>query len=208
MVDPATIQDKVGQLTNFGLRILFTNAIKRTDKKRLLYQEAFELIFQRALELSGRGVPDSIVTIWPDVLPEDQATISTLMQEWQEGVISLQTYRKLRGYDHEQEEERLLVEDVKATIQAAPTTEGQAAPENLESTKGLNGAQLAAVLEILAKMQQDALPEPAAVELLVAAGIDRPIAEKIVNLAKKAEMPITPTAAVTAGRNQDDRTNN
>jgi hypothetical protein len=202
MVDPSTIQDKVGQLTNFGLRILFTNAIKRTDKKRLLYQEAFELILQRALELSGRAVPDSIITIWPDVLPEDQATISTLMQEWQGGVISLQTYRKLRGYDHEQEEERLLVEDVKATIQAAPTTEEQAAPENLESTKGLNGAQLAAVLEILAKMQQDALPAPAAVELLVAAGIDRPIAEKIVNLAKKAETPIdtTRTAAVTAGR--------
>jgi hypothetical protein len=210
MVDPSNVKDSIGQLTNFGLRILFTNAIKRTGKKRTLYAEAFEQIVQRALEVGAQPVPASVATIWPDVLPEDEATINTLLEEWRGGIISKQTYRKLRGYDHEQEEKRLTVEMIPAmvTTGAASTQPDANAPENLESTKGLNGAQLAAVMDVLARMQEGALPAPAAIELLVTAGIDRVAAEKIVTLAQKAEVtistpagnrpPTTPTAAVNS----------
>jgi len=108
MVDPATMKDNVGQLTNFGLRVLFSDAIKRTEKKQLLYGEAFEAINKNALMIANQTPPDVVKTIWPDVLPEDEATISqALLAELERGVISMQTYRALRGYDDEQEIDRL-----------------------------------------------------------------------------------------------------
>jgi hypothetical protein len=108
MVDPQTMKDRVGDLTNFGLRVLFANAIKKTEKKRLLYQEAFELIGKHGLELAGKAVPDKIVTIWPDVLPQDDTVeVTTLGQELDRKVISVKTYRQRRGYDNETEMQRL-----------------------------------------------------------------------------------------------------
>lgn len=111
MVDPATMKDNVGQLTNFGLRVLFADAIKRTEKKQLLYGEAFELINKNALMVAGQAAPDKIETIWPDVLPEDTQEITdALLQELERKVISMQTYRAIRGYDDEQEDDRIAEE--------------------------------------------------------------------------------------------------
>lgn len=108
MVDPQTIKDRVGTLTNFGLRVLFADAIKRTDKKRLLYAEAFEQIAQRGLLLAGKTAPETVATVWPDVLPtDDTAEVKTLGQEFDRKLISTETYRERRGYDHERESERL-----------------------------------------------------------------------------------------------------
>ena len=107
VVDPQTIKDRVGQLTNFGLRVLFSDAISRTDKKRTLYGEAFERINRYALLLANIAPPDTITTIWPDVLPDDAKTeMETLTAEFDRQLISKETYRDRRGYDHEQEENR------------------------------------------------------------------------------------------------------
>jgi hypothetical protein len=103
MVDPQTVKDTIGALTNFGLRVLYTDAISKTDTKRQLYGEAFETITQRALELAGQSAPGEITVQWPDVLPEDTEQISkSLLAELGAGVIDKQTYREIRGYDHEQ----------------------------------------------------------------------------------------------------------
>lgn len=120
MVDPQTMKDRIGQLTNFGLRVLFSDAIKRTQKKRLLYEEAMEAICQHGLELAGVAPPDAVMTVWPDVLPEDNTVVDALMQELQNGIISKETYRNIRGYDSDKEEDRLAQEratgDVGASI--------------------------------------------------------------------------------------------
>lgn len=107
MVDNSTVKDLVGQLTNFGLRVLFANAIKRTEKKRVLYGEAFDEICRYGLELAGQAVPEKVVTVWPDVLPEDEGTVNTYLEELNRKVISLKTYRSLRGYDNDTEADRL-----------------------------------------------------------------------------------------------------
>jgi len=130
MVDPQAFKDKVGTLTNFGLRVLFNRAIKRTNKKRLLYAEAFEQIAQRGLAIAGLTPPESVATIWPDVLPtDDTVEVATLGQELQEGIISKQTYRERRDYDNERETDRLSMEgaangNVGATILAALGSRG------------------------------------------------------------------------------------
>jgi hypothetical protein len=111
MVDPQTMKDRVGTLTNFGLRVLFSDAIKRTEKKRLLYGEAFEAIAQRGLLLGGQAAPETVVTIWPDVLPtDDTVEVATLGQELEMGIISKETYRTKRGYDGAKEDELIASE--------------------------------------------------------------------------------------------------
>ena len=113
MVDPQTLKDRVGALTNFGLKVLYSDAIKRTDKKRAIYGEAFELISRAGLMMAGLPVPDSVYTIWPSVLPEDdKQLVDTLTIELTNGIISKETYRDLRGYDNDREIER--IEDEKA----------------------------------------------------------------------------------------------
>lgn len=103
MVDPQSVKDKIGQITNFGLRVLYTDAIRKIDTKRLLYGEGLEMLSLHGLELMGGGVPDEVAVIWPDVLPEnDTETVTSLQSELASGVIDKQTYRELRGYDHEQ----------------------------------------------------------------------------------------------------------
>lgn len=108
VVDPQTIKDKVGVLTNFGLRVLFGDAIGRISKKRRLYGEGITEIIDHSFVLAGLAPPETVTIIWPDVLPEDAKTeMETLTAEFDRGLISKETYRDRRGYDDEQEENRL-----------------------------------------------------------------------------------------------------
>lgn len=117
LVDPQTMKDKIGQLTNFGLRVLFSDAISRIAKKRLLYGEAFQEIIDRSFALNGLRPPETVTIIWPDVLPEDgKAEMETLTAEYDRGLISKQTYRERRGYNDEQEEARIADEQTTGDI--------------------------------------------------------------------------------------------
>ena len=108
MVDPQTMKDQMGQFTNFGLRVMFADAIARIGKKRVLYGEALNEIIDRSFELAGLAPPETVTIIWPDVLPEDAMTeMGTLTAEFDRSLISGQTYRERRGYDNEQEEDRI-----------------------------------------------------------------------------------------------------
>jgi hypothetical protein len=111
MVDPQTMKDRIGALTNFGLKVLYSDAIKRTDKKRAIYGEALELISQAGLSIAGLAVPDEVEVIWPSVLPADETQqVETLTIELTNGIISKETYRTLRGYDNEKEDDRIAEE--------------------------------------------------------------------------------------------------
>lgn len=119
MVDPQTIKDRVGTLTNFGLRVLYSDAIKKTDRKRGVYERAFEKMLKDCLAIANQQVPDRIATIWPDVLPEDENEVSNvLLQELERDVISMETYRRIRGYDNDTEIDRLEQEGVTGDIGA------------------------------------------------------------------------------------------
>jgi hypothetical protein len=108
MVDPQMVKDTVGSLTNFGLKVLFSDALSKTNTKRLLYGEAYELIAKRGLVMAGLAAPDKVKTNWPDVLPEDSLAVSTaLLKEVEAGLIDKETYRQLRGYDNDVIEQRL-----------------------------------------------------------------------------------------------------
>lgn len=108
MIDPQTLKDKVGELTNFGLRVLYADVLRKTETKRQLYAEGLEQVNQRCLELMGMAAPDSIEVVWPDVLPTNEAERSTaVIAELGAGLLDKQTARDALGYNNEQITARL-----------------------------------------------------------------------------------------------------
>lgn len=72
-----------------------------------------------------------------------------------------------------------------------PTSPADGAPENIESTEGLNGAQIRAALDILDGVRGGSVAPAVAVELLIALGIDRARAERMVS--ETAKQPAAAT---------------
>lgn len=105
-VDITNIQDKVGALTNFGLRVLYQDALAKLGTKRELYGEALKEVNARCLEIVGmKNDPGEI--IWPDPLPENGTETTKAMEsDLNMGIVSKQTIATLRGYDWEQEQDR------------------------------------------------------------------------------------------------------
>lgn len=106
-VDIDSLQDKIGALTNFGLRILYSDFIAKTNTKRLLFGEALREINRRVLTMNGMN-PDPGDVVWSDILPTNvQEEINVLTSDLGNGLVSKQTASKRRGYDWESEQERM-----------------------------------------------------------------------------------------------------
>lgn len=106
-VDIDSIGDKLGALTNFGLKVLYQDAINKIHTKQRLYGDAL-LELNRRLLVIGELNPDPGEIIWPEALPENGLEES---QEYQTdidmGILSKQTAAIKKGYDWEQEQERI-----------------------------------------------------------------------------------------------------
>ena len=109
--DPNTVKDKVGQLTNFGLRILYKDAMDKLKTKRQLYGEALKELNRRLLLLNGmEGDPGEIV--WKEPLPQNETELVTGYKfDLDNKIASRETIRGKRGYDNEQEMERIKADD-------------------------------------------------------------------------------------------------
>ena len=107
-VDIDSMTDKLGSLTNFGLRVLYQDALSKTDEKRGLYGEAIVEINHRLLELAGASDTDGGVVVWQDILPVNEIESSqALRTDLELGLVSKQTAAGLRGYIWEDEEPRI-----------------------------------------------------------------------------------------------------
>jgi len=106
-VDIDSVGDKLGALTNFGLRVLYQDALNKIKTKQRLYGDAL-LELNRRLLVIGELPSDPGEIVWPEVLPENGLEES---QEYQTdidmGILSKQTAAIKKGYDWEQEQERI-----------------------------------------------------------------------------------------------------
>jgi hypothetical protein len=70
-VDPSSVENRIGTLTNFGVRVLYTDAINKNDTKRQLYGDALLELNRRLLVLANwtgeASRPGSIT--WGEALP-------------------------------------------------------------------------------------------------------------------------------------------
>lgn len=108
-LDPTQVS--VGALSGFALKILYGDALEKTNEKRLTYGDMLVELNRRLLELGGYG-PDLWTTLhWQDPLPEDAAAERQRDEfELTNGVASLETVRARRGLDNEVEETRIAAE--------------------------------------------------------------------------------------------------
>ena len=114
-VDIDSLADKLGALTNFGLKVLYQDALSKLEEKRGLYGEAIVEINHRLLELAGAPNTDGGVVIWEDVLPDNEIETSTAIRtDIELGLLSKQTASGLRGYVWEDEEQRMADESTSA----------------------------------------------------------------------------------------------
>ena len=116
-VDADTVKDKIGALTNFGLRVLFKNEIAKNSTKQLLYGDLLLTVNNRLLQLAGfKGADaDPGKVIFGDPLPSnDTETVQTLQTEMGLGIRSKETAAKSRGINWEEESERLTKEKTQA----------------------------------------------------------------------------------------------
>jgi hypothetical protein len=106
-VDLASVKDKIGALTNFGLRILYSDALNKLNTKRLLYGDALLEIVRRLLVLNGMD-DDPGEIVWNDPLPENEGEhAEALRLDVQSGFVSVPTASERRGYIWETEQERM-----------------------------------------------------------------------------------------------------
>jgi len=116
-VDISSVQDKVGQLTNFGLRLFYADSLAKVDTKQELYSEAFSEINRRLLIMRGwegeNSRPGEVV--WGDSLPvnvADEMAIDKTAIDM--GIVDKQTvfekYADRYGLTWDDIQERLLAE--------------------------------------------------------------------------------------------------
>lgn len=125
-IDLSSIGDKIGTLTNFGLRVLYSDAIDKNDTKRQLYGDALKELNRRLLVLGGyekeASRPGDIQ--WGDPIPvniKEEIEVDKLALEL--GVVDKETvaqrYLARYGVDWETIQERLANEQATANQENA-----------------------------------------------------------------------------------------
>lgn len=111
-VDLASMKDRIGQLTNFGLRTLFSDALSKNSIKQLLYGYGIKEIIYRSLVMMGHTVdPRNIDVKFGDPLPLNEKEIADMTKlEIESGTISKQTGSELNGHDWAVESARMTTE--------------------------------------------------------------------------------------------------
>lgn len=105
VVDQATVKDRIGNLTNFGLRMLYNDQIQLTENMRETFGELVsEVIYRMGLVLNmGFEKP---AAVWPDMLPVNRIELLQEQQIESQLGTSKQTLAEDRGRNWEIEEER------------------------------------------------------------------------------------------------------
>lgn len=110
-LDVTTLRDRIGQITNFGLKVLASAALHKLGEKRLSYGDAIQRINHALLALGS--YPEFETTLqWHNPLPEnDTEEVDRLAKEREIGIVSKQTAAKERNRDWDDERERMAEED-------------------------------------------------------------------------------------------------
>ncbi len=107
MVDVSSVKDKVGALTNFGLRLMFAEALAKNRRKRTLAGRGLAEMVRRAGVMLGVNW-DGCKVGWQDPLPDNIIEeISVAKETIGMGISSRQTQSEKMGYDWERESQRM-----------------------------------------------------------------------------------------------------
>lgn len=105
VVDKSGIREKLGNLTNFGLRVMYGDQVDAIGMKRRLIGAALREVSRRALAMMGMA--GDVVTVWDDPLPVNRLElVQAVAMEHGIGATSAQTLLETMGRDPAVESER------------------------------------------------------------------------------------------------------
>jgi hypothetical protein len=131
-LDPGSVQDKLGEISNFGLRVLYNDNLAKGGLRRMTATEALERLNRHLLELGKFPHNVPVAVLWPDPLPTDPLVEAQALQIDKGFGLSDQTALEVRGYNPEQEKLR----GGTAAEETPPPTDVQ---ENQEMRSTRNG---------------------------------------------------------------------
>jgi hypothetical protein len=103
-VSQATIKDKIGQITNFGLRVMYNDALTKRHNKWLEAADGLTRLSQYGLELMGFAPNTPVNVVPPSALPHDpEAQSNSLMTAVSSFGLSQDTALERMGFDPEGE---------------------------------------------------------------------------------------------------------
>jgi hypothetical protein len=111
MVDLSTIRDRLGQVTNFGVRMIFNEQLENSDEKRRVYGQWLSRAFQRLLTVMAMEVEEPEAQ-WDDPLPTNRMEAVQTAQIENDLGVSKQTLFDDLGRDYFKEQERRADEGV------------------------------------------------------------------------------------------------
>lgn len=110
-VDISSMNDKLGALTNFGLRVLYQDSLSKNETKKQLYGDGLLELNRRLLVIGKKEADDEGHIEWPDPLPvNEQEAITGLAFDIQNGLASKETIAEERGYIWQNESEKIEAE--------------------------------------------------------------------------------------------------
>ncbi len=105
VVDISSMKERLGQITNFGVLMIYSDMLKMIDDKRARYGEyGINEAFGRMLHMLGIEV-EAVISTWADPLPVDRTElVKTVEKEQQLGITSDQTLAKDLDRDYVKEQ--------------------------------------------------------------------------------------------------------
>ncbi len=149
--------DNLGALTNFGLRVLFADALERTATKRNTYGGLIVRLNRLLCLLGGKGENVTTTLSWDDPLPTNATEqAQEVTQKQSTGLVSDETLTGELGYDYQAEQTRLSAERTKRKAQApgVGTTGPRTAPADTVIPPGDTTGDIAGRAAQLAQQAQ------------------------------------------------------
>lgn len=110
VVDVSTMKDRIGQMTNFGVRMLFADMLDMVGDKQARVGDALAEILRRMMAMIGHEIEMPLVT-WSDPLPTNRLElVETVTKEADLGLTSGQTLAKDLKRDFVAEQQMLIEE--------------------------------------------------------------------------------------------------
>lgn len=114
VVDLSNIKDKLGQITNFGVRMMFSDMLAHLQQKQSLYGKGLAELIRRGMAVMGIEIALPVIG-WVDPLPENRKElVDTAQVEKNIGTASTQTLAEDLGRDWAVEEPRIQEEQASA----------------------------------------------------------------------------------------------
>lgn len=105
VTDLSSVKDKLGQITNFGVRMIFSEQLEATEEKRNLIGEALAEAYRRLMILNGYGDVETPIVKWDDPLPANKLERIQAAKDEVELGVSKQSVFKDLGRDYVTETE-------------------------------------------------------------------------------------------------------